>query len=119
MKSITDVSHPDNSQYDSEYILRVHVLVWSNPRSSLPENTAERQPRFRRPSPQPKISVKNYMSDKIGGSPHRGTERRLGSLTLDDLRKEDCRLILLTLIAAQRYQEIPEITHRKISSVCA
>jgi hypothetical protein len=59
------------------------------------------------------------MSDKIGGSPHRGTERRLGSLTLDDLRKEDCRLILLTLIAAQRYQEIPEITHRKISSVCA
>jgi len=33
-----------------------------------------------------------------------GTERRLSSLTSDDLRKEDCRIILLTLIAAQHAQ---------------
>ena len=61
MKSITDVSHPDNSQYDSEYILRVHVLVWSNPRSSLPENTARGQPPIPWQTLSPKFREKLYI----------------------------------------------------------
>src|SRR6266480_2592541 len=61
MKSITDVSHPDNSQYDSEYILRVHVLVWSNPRSSLPENTARGQPPIPWQTLSPRFRKKLYV----------------------------------------------------------
>ena len=61
MKSITDVSHPDNSQYDSKYILRVHVLVWSNPRSSLPENTARGQPPIPWQTLSPKFRQKLYV----------------------------------------------------------
>jgi hypothetical protein len=37
----------------------------------------------------------------------RGTERRLSNFTLDDLCKEDRRIILLTLIAAH-----PELAYR-------